>query len=296
MGITVDKCVCCGSSELASNPALWMPFIADRALGLPPLVITKEMGLRTIKDGVAYAMCKTLHCRSCGHLFVDYRFNENEMTKLYNDYRGLAYSTDRSKYEPGYQVQNTALSERNSYIDVVEEFLSEFLPKGEISILDWGGDTGKNTPFSTRASVIHIYDPSNKSVELDGASNIYETKHFLSSYQLVVLANVLEHIPFPENTLKDLLDHMARETILYLEVPYEGIQASASQDPPYSLQTQRVHWHEHINLFSSLSLRRILERCGLRILKLSSAQINTGNSGVSFTSILQVACSLPASI
>jgi len=292
MGRTVDKCVCCNGSQLASNPALWMPFIADRALGLPPLTITQQMGFRSIESGIAYAMCKSLHCQTCGHLFVDYRFNQSEMVNLYTDYRGREYSSHRNIYEPGYKCQNESLVQGNAYNHIVEGFLSEFLPDTNITILDWGGDTGKNTPFRSKSSLIHIYDPSNKPAELQSAVNIFASKDFLDSYQLVVLANVLEHVPFPEDTLKELLNRMTSKTILYVEVPYEKIQACAQKDPPYSLQAQKLHWHEHISFFSESSLREVLQRCGLHILKVSAVEIDCASTGVSFTNILQAACRL----
>lgn len=292
MGKTIDKCCCCNSAILASNPALWMPFVADRALGLPPLNITNEMGFRSLENGTAYAMCKSLHCQSCGHLFVDYRFDESEMTNLYSGYRGMEYSSLRSKYEPGYQAQNESLAQGNTYNHLVEGFLSGFLRGTDISILDWGGDTGINTPFGGRSSVIHIYDPSNKPVELKTAVNIYVDKNFLDSYELVVLANVLEHVPFPHETLNELHGFMTSDTVLYVEVPFEKIQASAQKVPPYSLEAQKLHWHEHINFFSEFSLQNVLQRSGFQILGMSVAEIDSGSIGVSFTSILQAACRL----
>ena len=116
-----------------------MPFIADRALGLPPLIINKEMNFRSIDNSVAYAMWKSLHCSTCGHLFVDYRFNESEMMRLYSDYRGREYSLLRNKYEPGYLSQNKTLVNGNTYKHVVENFLSDLLPVMNLTILDWGG-------------------------------------------------------------------------------------------------------------------------------------------------------------
>jgi len=109
MGSTVDYCLCCGSRDLIANPAIWMPFIADRAMGLPPMEITDAMQLRTIKKGTGYALCKSLFCKSCGHLFANYRFDDEEMSQLYKDYRGREYCSLRAQYEPGYASQNSAL-------------------------------------------------------------------------------------------------------------------------------------------------------------------------------------------
>lgn len=96
----------------------------------------------------------------------------------------------------------------------MEGFLSEFLPSTNIAILDWGGDTGKNTPFRSKSSLIHIYDPSNKPVEIKSAVNIYASKDFLDSCQFMISANVLEHAPFPEKTLNKMLGYMTSKSIL----------------------------------------------------------------------------------
>lgn len=269
-----------------------MPFIADRALGLPPLTIRTEMGFRSIDNGIGYAMCKSLHCATCGHLFVDYRFNEVEMTRLYSGYRGREYSLLRNKYEPGYLSQNETLVNGNNYKHVVENFLSDLLPFTNLTILDWGGDTGRNTPFGSKASVVHIYDPSSKPVELENAVNILSSNHFLDSYQLVVLANVLEHIPFPADMLSDLKRYMVSSSILYVEVPYETIQVNALNEPPYSLGAMKYHWHEHINFFSKSSLLEVLHASGLEIVKIAAIEVDCESTGVSFTNILQAVCRL----
>jgi hypothetical protein len=75
-----------------------MPFVAHRAMGIPPLIIDASWGLRTIPPGTGYSTCKSLHCNACGHLFVDYRFNEEEMLSLYTDYRGEEYTSLRDGY------------------------------------------------------------------------------------------------------------------------------------------------------------------------------------------------------
>ena len=77
-----------------------MPILPDRALGLPPLTITKEIGFWSIESGMEYAMRKSLHCQTCGHLFADYRFNKTGMLNLYTDYQGRGYSIHLNIYEP----------------------------------------------------------------------------------------------------------------------------------------------------------------------------------------------------
>ena len=290
MGTTVDYCVCCGSSIIDQNPALWMPFVSSRALGLPPINITKAMGLRTIETGTGYAMCKSLHCISCGHLFVDYRFNDSEMMLLYSDYRGEAYAIERNIFEPGYLNKNDSLEAGNSYRHLVEKLILGYLPQSDISILDWGGDNGKNTPFPEKAKTLHICDISGKKPAIESAVNVYGTQDFLENYDLLILANVLEHLPFPDQTIQSLTGFMSESSILYVEVPYETLQYEAQKDPPYALKNKKLHWHEHINFFSAESMHSLLSKNGLKVIENSVSDIFWDGTGVSFSKLLQAVC------
>lgn len=292
MGTTVVNCVCCGSKELHSNQAIWMPFVADRALGLPPLAITQDLGFRSIGEGTGYAMCKTLLCKNCGHLFSNYRFDDNEMSQLYSNYRGHAYAELRESYEPGYSLQNEALAQGNHYVDIVEDFLGAFVSSSNLSILDWGGDTGKNTPFVKAAEVVHIYEPSGVKPQVTNAINVKNEAEFLQSYDLIVLSNVLEHIPFPAHTIEAILPYMSEKTTAYVEVPFEKLQQKADSGIQASSKPQegKRHWHEHINFFSRASLLHLIEAADLKVLKISASEVNRGCSNVSSSSILQAAC------
>ena len=291
MGTTVESCVCCESRDLEWSPAIWMPFVSHMAMNLAPLDIDKSLGLATIPDGTGYALCKSLMCRDCGHLFVDYRFSDSEMGQLYSDYRGTVYTELRDKYEPGYAERNAKIAEGISFLDEVESFLEEFVPESGIAVLDWGGDTGINTPFKERRSLLHIYDPSAKEAGRDDAVSFSEIPEERVSYDLIVLSEVLEHIPFPADTLTAIQPFMSAQTTLYVEVPLEKLQEDRS-GPPYSGAARKKHWHEHINFYTPRSMTLLLERCGFsvqasRVLDLSTSQNKAlGSAG----NLLQYAC------
>lgn len=267
-----------------------MPFVSHRALDLPPMKIDSSLGLRTIPDGTAYSLCKSLMCRQCGHLFVDYRFSETEMARLYADYRGATYTELRDRYEPGYAQRNLAIREGIDYLPEIENFLDGLVPDSEISVLDWGGDTGVNTPFKDRRSLLHIFDPSANEAGEPGAESFSEIPAGCTAYDLIVLSNVLEHIPFPADTLHAILPFMTSKTTLYVEVPFEGLRRQLG-DSPYSGADKKKHWHEHINFFTPESMKTLLERSGLTvvaesILDLGDSQANIGLD----VKLLQYAC------
>src|SRR3546814_12776610 len=78
------------------------------------------------------------------------------MNSIYSGYREEAYVSLRECYEPGYRERNNRLSQSITYKGDIEEFLSAFV-KDQLTILDWGGDTGANTPFAQRRVCLDLF-------------------------------------------------------------------------------------------------------------------------------------------
>lgn len=250
-------CVCCGTTDLSASPAIIMPFVSDRAFGWKPTRVDDSWGLRTISSGMAYALCNSLLCNECGLIFMDVRFTDSEMARLYHDYRGKDYTALRERYEPGYIHRNAELGVRLSYLTESESFISSHIRKPH-RILDWGGDTGVNTPFVNSASEITLYDISQKKDSAgEGISSRkrLEGKHF----DLITCSNVLEHVPYPHEVLVDICGYMSPDTFLFIEVPFENLRIRESDVSALNLKR---HWHEHINFFSRESLDQLLTRAG----------------------------------
>ncbi len=181
-----------------------MPFISHRVYNWEPALIDNNWGLQTIPLGHAYALCNSLLCIKCGLLFLDIRFSELEMGRLYKNYRDDSYSNLREHYEPSYRVRNEGLIQGVNYLKEVEAFLKPHLPD-TLRVLDWGGDSGINTPFKERKdNEIHIYDISGIEVTERFRKVSIETAK-LFSYDLIVCGNVLEHIPYPIHILSVVL-------------------------------------------------------------------------------------------
>jgi len=277
------ECVCCGSKSLKKSPAILMPFVADRVFGWKPVVIDDSWGLKTIKNGTAYSICNSLYCSDCGFLFLDIRFSEAELNSLYDEYRGQGYTDLRESYEPGYKAKNDSLLAGINYIAEIEAFLNPYL-SFPISLLDWGGDTGKNTPFKEKNNLFHIFDIGSKPV-VDGAKAIDKDTVLSTKYDLIVCSNVLEHVSYPAELILDMKKAMGKETVLYIEVPLEDIIRLS--DPTADLSLMKKHWHEHINFYSENSLFQMLTRCGLNVIALRKLNASAGGNSAF---LFQVAC------
>ncbi len=266
-------CICCGSHIQDKQPAVLMPFVAKRALAWEPCEITAEWGLRDLHPGHAYALGNTLHCHICGMVFLDMRFDDAEMARLYQGYRGEAYTALREHYEPGYRTRNERLVAGDGHIGQVEQLLRPWLP-AQPAILDWGGDTGLNTPLRQQARLHHVFDISGQPA-INGAQSVSLAVLAQHRYDLIVLSNVLEHVPQPEVLLAQIQPHL-HDGLLYVEVPFESLMQQARATPAEAVWRRKRHWHEHINFFSVEAMTRLLARCGLGVVKASLIELEGG--------------------
>jgi SAM-dependent methyltransferase len=249
-----------------------MPFVAKRAFGWEPVEITEAWGLRDIRSGMAYPLCNSVQCSACGALFLDIRFTDSEMSSLYSGYRGEAYTALRERFEPGYRERNEIILQGTAHIPKIEAFLSAHVSP-PLTILDWGGDTGANTPFRNDRNTLHIYDISNLPV-VEGVTKVELATIEGTTYDLIVLSHVLEHLPSPARALSEIAAVMSRETVLYIEVPHEDLLRLNHGSK--IAHTKKKYWHEHINFFTFDALHALLDRCGMQPIDLQTIETEGG--------------------
>lgn len=265
-----DRCPACAGADLASSPAVLMPFVAARALSQEPVEITAAWGLRDLRPGMAYTLCHSLQCRACGLLFLDLRFTKAQMAALYRGYRDAEYTRQRERFEPGYAATVAQdYTRRHAYIAAVEQWLQPRLP-AHPRVLDWGGGDGSNTPF-LRCGAVQVHDISGAPL---AAGAVRAEGPGACADDLVVCMQVLEHVAEPLTLLQEILPAMGPATLLYLEVPHEAL---VRQHPPGTdLTPHKRHWHEHINFFTPASLHQLARRAGLRVLGTLHLPIDNG--------------------
>ena len=222
------QCPCCDGINLKSQPSTLAPFVADRVFG--------DTNIPS----------HTMICESCGFLFLDIRFSPDEMFRLYDNYRGDDYVALREKYEPGCRDRNEELLKPSSWLPEIEKFIERHITL-PIIILDWGGNNGMNSPFKGNRQLF-IYDIGNIQ-PLVGERVIFPD----GQYDLIVCASVLEHVPYPFQTMSEIYKAASSDTIIYIDVPigYNG----------------RGVWHEHINIFNPSAIDVLLDRCGFEIIE-----------------------------
>ncbi len=260
-----NSCVTCGNKDLVASPAVLMPFLSHRIFNWQPQKINKNWKINTIKKGNTYNMCNSLLCKKCKLLFLDMRFDKNEMSRLYKDYRGESYSKIRSLYEKNYNNRTNFLSKGLPHLKEVENFILKYTNKFNI-ILDWGGGNGRNSPFKNKQNTeIFIYDVS-KVNTMKGTNKISFEKIFTKKFDLIICSHVLEHVSYPRKLLKNIYKVMNKNTFLYLEMPFEKIMNIKDSN---ELLNNKKHWHEHINFFSKASIEGMLIKSNLKLISLN---------------------------
>jgi len=108
---------------------------------------------------------------------------------------------------------------------MIEQWVINALGKPPANVLDIGGNDGRNTPFTNVATIWDVYDPRPT-----------------GTFDLVVMAHVLEHVPYPQHLVATARSFLSDNGIIFAELPI---------DPPVD------GWHEHINQFNETSLRAL---------------------------------------
>ena len=97
----------------------------------------------------------------------------------------------------------------------------------------------------------------------------------------------MEHVSYPHELLEEIIPSMNKNSILYIEVPYEDLILNEKED----LHIKKRHWHEHVNFYSKKSLEYLVENAGLDIFDMN--ELKVGEIGSSKAgSLFQLACKL----
>ena len=215
-------------------------------------------------------------CRNCSFIQTAIPFYDDQISRLYVDYRSPSYHQQRVRYEPEY----AAIAEAVGY-DPVEirtrthastKFLQKHLQASEIqTVLDYGGSDGRfipNIPGRKFVYEISSIDP------MPGVTRIKRESE-LGSYSVVLLAHVTEHVPHPLKLVQKLKSYVEPGGYLYIETPQEILD-------PERTELQRgtarfdIPIHEHINFYSLPAVSALLGAGGFDVIATETATVDLG--------------------
>jgi len=261
---TVNYCVCCESKRIQKKLGYFQPFISNKVMDYP----VSQINIGNSQPFFPILFTNSIKCLDCDFVFSQVRFEEEEMARIYTGYRNDAYTSLRTIFEPGYTELNKRLGKDPLEIKNRALALSQFL-NSEIhldkvnSILDYGGDEGQHIPDYFSNANKYVYDVSGVDV-VEGVTKI-DAAH-QGTFDLVICSNVLEHLPYPVNALKDIEKWLHKDSLVFIDVPNEIAHLG---DHP-------TVFHEHINYFTEPSVTALLEKQGYKIEKIQTVYIDFG--------------------
>jgi 2-polyprenyl-3-methyl-5-hydroxy-6-metoxy-1,4-benzoquinol methylase len=128
--------------------------------------------------------------------------------------------------------------------------------------------------FREQGFSVHGIEPSKEGAEYGAVQGVAVVQAGIESmpsdlgrqFDVVTLLNVLEHLREPARTLVEIRERFLHEGgVLVVDVPNEFNDFQTVANDLHSLGQWWIHPPAHLNYFSPTSLRRLLERCGYRV-------------------------------
>lgn len=235
-----NRCVICDNDDITRINAFFVPFLRERMFDN-----------QNIESGF-------IHCNNCGCYYAEHRPTDEQMSKLYTNYRSEEYQKQRQKSEPYYTPEfNYALGNLEEMIQIRKNHLSKllscFTDVSKIkNVLDYGGDNGQFIPESLNNANKYVYEISGVT-PIKGVMSINSKDELTKQpWDLIMCCHVLEHVSSPMEIIKEISLIMPKGGYLYIEIPYEEYIEGFSNANPAPI-------HEHINLFRLKTFEKMFD-------------------------------------
>jgi SAM-dependent methyltransferase len=216
-------------------------------------------------------------CAHCSFIQTKLPFHEEDVMRLYADYREPSYHHERTKYEPSYAAIAAAVGydevEIGTRTAALNDFLRRALPAADsfTTMLDYGGSDGRFLPNLPGAKF--VYDVS-KVDPLPGIARI-NAELDLGTYSLVLLAHVTEHLVHPLKLVRKLHSYVEPGGYLYIETPQEVSDEQRKGLIEGWLKMQ-LGIHEHLNYYCVPAVSALLESAGFEVVAIECTPVDLG--------------------
>lgn len=287
----MGECRNCGSSGLKNLGPIGRvnPFFLKRVLGLELRVPRSPHAVKQrIRDVVGVLMSLfarlTDHggfvelelCDSCSFIQTSSPFHDDDIMRLYTDYRSHSYNQQRIQYEPDYAAIAQAVGSDPLEVSTRTAALNALLRKelrtaDSLTILDYGGSDGSFIPDIPGLKFVYEVSDINP---VAGVTRI-KSESELGAYSLVLLAHVTEHVTHPLELVRKVSTYVEPGGHLYIETPEE---MSDQQRDELRKGTARfdIPIHEHINSYCVPALAALLKAAGFTIVAMERASVDLG--------------------
>ncbi|WP_445678496.1 class I SAM-dependent methyltransferase [Radicibacter daui] len=199
-----------------------------------------------------------VHCTDCGFIFANPYYTDECLTEFYTKHYTEVYGR-------GGGVEGTFVGEFMVGRKITRLLRKLGLYEGISSALDYGcayGGTLAALPESWRRAG-YDFDPRQLAVGNSIGLDLRPMSEFASAperYKLITMIQVLEHLPDPVQSLREVASKLSPDGLIYLEVP--GLRASENRRYDIHLAFKNCHRH----MFTAASLRNVAAAAGLETL------------------------------
>jgi hypothetical protein len=287
----MHECRNCGSTALRDIGMVGKlaPFFLKRVFGaeIRPLRATNPFK-RAVRSTIAALISRFPRlfqqqlfvemqiCSRCEVIQTALPFHDDDIMRLYQDYRSETYNAERTHYEPSYASLTSQVGQGAQEIKVrraaSKRFLETALSPRELStILDYGGSDGRFIPDLPGSKFVFEVSACSP---VPGVTRV-EKESDLSKYSLVLLAHVIEHVPHPLTLVQSVCKYIEPGGYLYIEVPQELTEEFLHRVQDGACPTD-LYIHEHINYYSISAVRQLLESAGLELIAIEDEEVDVG--------------------
>jgi hypothetical protein len=214
----VFNCVFCGSKDLTKKIGAFAPYVSHKIFDYP--IGQVSMGGVAVFPSI---FTNSIRCQCCGFIFSQLRPDNDEVARLYGDYRRPSYAQVRDLFEPGYAAIHDQIGNSQQEMESRQAAMADFLqdvPFGSLkSVLDYGGDRGQHIPPAFSHCDKHVFDISKIAV-VNGV-NIVNSLQMLDKVDFIMSLNVFEHLSYPMDVMTELRSVCHKDTYVFIDIPLE---------------------------------------------------------------------------
>jgi len=246
------KCTICGSSSISNLREVY-----DDRFGNPNLYYVSR-------------------CKDCGHLFTTPTLKEEDLPSLYSQYYSRELVTPQNILDQAQAVLRPFSRLRRWWSGVNNQ--GQYLAKKGMKVLDIGCGSGASlleAQFLGAQAFGIEADPNvmgiAKKLDLKVYCGSIKTHPYLNKkFDLVILNQVIEHIPDPSEMLRLINPYLAEKAKIILVFPNKKSLWSRLTKEKW------IHWHipYHLHHFDRDSFALLAKNCGYRVIRLKTITPN----------------------
>jgi hypothetical protein len=265
------------------GPALLSEASLRNGTSRPPVAESSNAVKQKIRDLVTlftslfsrlttpFAFVEMQLCTHCFFIQTKIPFHDDDIMRLYCDYRSPAYNRERIHYEPEYAEVAPAIGQDDREVSTRRSALSTFLHKGlqtsnPLTMIDYGGSDGRFIPDIPGSK--SVYEISNVD-PIPGVTRI-KSELELGTYSIVLFAHVTEYVTHPLNLVRKLIAYVEPGGYLYIETPQE-ISDQQGSELQHSALRLDIGIHEHSNYYCVPAVAALFGAAGFTVVAMESA-------------------------